>query len=59
MQYPYISMYSRSKPASTHSMAHDATVGNAAENKKFPTYAPAQDHYGDCIHGLIFFATDS
>ena len=59
MQYPYISMYSRSKPASTHSTALDATVGNAAENKKFPTYAPAQDHYGDCIHGLIFFVTDS
>ena len=33
--------------------------GNRAENKKFPTYAPAQDHYGDCIHGLIFFVTDS
>ena len=33
--------------------------GNATENKNFPTYAPAQDHYGDCIHGLIFFVTDS
>ena len=59
MQYPYISMYSRSKHASTHSTALDATVGTAAENKNFPTYAPAQDHYGDCIHGLIFFVTDS
>ena len=28
--------------------------GNAAENKKILTYAPAQDHYGDCIQGLIF-----
>ena len=33
--------------------------GNAAENKNFPTYVPAQDHYGDCIQGLIFFVTDS
>ena len=33
--------------------------GNATENKNFPTYAPAQDHYGDCIHGLIFLVTDS
>ena len=36
-----------------------ALKGNAAENKKIPTYAPAQDHYGDCIQGLIFFVTDS
>jgi hypothetical protein len=34
-------------------------LGNLAENKKFLTYAPAQDHYGDCIQGLIFFITDS
>ena len=34
-------------------------LGNAVENKKFPTYAPAQDHYGDCIQGLIIFVTDS
>ena len=34
-------------------------LGNAAENKNFPTYVPAQDHYGDCIQGLIFFVTDS
>ena len=33
--------------------------GNAAEKKKILTYAPAQDHYGDCIQGLIFFVTDS
>ena len=33
-------------------------LGNAAENKKFPTYASAQDHYGDCIQGLIFFVTN-
>ena len=32
---------------------------NVAENKKNLTYAPAQDHYGDCIQGLIFFVTDS
>ena len=36
-----------------------ALKGNATETKKFPTYAPAQDHYGDCIHGLILFVTDS
>src|SRR3989337_3748950 len=29
-------------------------LSNAAENKKIPTYAPAQDHYRDCIQGLIF-----
>ena len=59
MQYPYISMYSRSQPASTHSTAHDATVGERSRKQKIPTYAPAQDHYGDCIQGLIFFVTDS
>ena len=59
MQYPYISMYSRSKPTSTHSTALIPLKGNATENKNFPTYAPAQDHYGNSIHGLIFFVTDS
>ena len=59
MQYPYISMYSRSKPTSTHSMALDATVGERNRKQKIPTYAPGQDHYGDCIQGLIFSVTDS
>ena len=35
MQYPYISMYSRSKPASTHSTALDATVGERRRKQKF------------------------
>ena len=34
-------------------------VGERSRKQKIPTYAPAQDHYGDCIHGLIFFVTDS
>ena len=34
MQYPYISMYSRSKPASTHSTALDATVGERSRKQK-------------------------
>ena len=59
VQHPYISMYSRSQPASTHSTPHDATVGERSRKQKKLTYAPAQDHYGDCIQGLIFFVTDS
>jgi hypothetical protein len=34
MQYPYISMYSRSQPASTHSMALDGTVGERDIKRK-------------------------
>src|SRR3989337_4554686 len=36
VQHPYISMYSRSQPASTHSTAHDATVGERSRKQKFP-----------------------
>ena len=49
MQYPYISMYSRSQPASAHSTAHDATVGERDRKQKNPYSEHAQDHYGDCI----------
>jgi hypothetical protein len=28
-------------------------LGNATENKKFRYSEHAQDHYGDCIQGLI------
>ena len=52
-------MYSRSQHASTHSTALDATVGERSRKKKFPTYAPAQDHYGDCIQGFDLIVTDS
>src|SRR3990170_7246117 len=37
-------MYSRSQSASTHSTAHDATVGERSRKQKKLTYAPAQDH---------------
>ena len=35
VQHPYISMYSRSQPASTHSTTHDATVGEHGRKQKF------------------------
>ena len=34
VQHPYISMYSRSQPASTYSTAHDATVGERNRKQK-------------------------
>jgi hypothetical protein len=33
--------------------------GERGRKQKISTYAPAQDHYGDCIQGLICFVTDS
>ena len=35
VQHPYITMYSRSQPASTHSTAHDATVGERGRKQKY------------------------